>query len=118
MDFGQFLNDLRASPAYQGQIVYTRRVDEREAVCADTSAPLSNGCRAYLTNSGIDRLYSHQARAIDLTRDGRDVLIVTGTASGKSVWIEQQLPQNAPFPIVLLEKAFVVRTGFSPAATT
>ena len=35
--------------------------------------------------AGIERLYSHQAAAIDLLRAGRSVAIATGTASGKSL---------------------------------
>ena len=85
MDFETFLNDLRSSPIYRGQIVYSRRLEQREAVHADTAQPLSNACSVYLKGAGIDRLYSHQATAIDLVREGRDVLIVTGTASGKSL---------------------------------
>jgi DEAD/DEAH box helicase domain-containing protein len=38
-----------------------------------------------LKDRGINRLYSHQARAIDLVRQGRDVVIVTPTASGKTL---------------------------------
>ncbi|MGB2821355.1 MAG: DEAD/DEAH box helicase, partial [Phycisphaerae bacterium] len=34
---------------------------------------------------GVERLYSHQAEAISAAAEGRDVLIVTGTASGKSL---------------------------------
>ncbi len=35
--------------------------------------------------AGIKRLYSHQARAIDLIRSGRHVVVATPTASGKSL---------------------------------
>ncbi|MDX9822058.1 MAG: DEAD/DEAH box helicase, partial [Syntrophales bacterium] len=34
---------------------------------------------------GIERLYSHQAEAVDLVRKGRDVVLVTPTASGKTL---------------------------------
>ncbi len=38
-----------------------------------------------LTDRGITQLYSHQARAIELIRQGRDVVLVTPTASGKTL---------------------------------
>jgi DEAD/DEAH box helicase domain-containing protein len=38
-----------------------------------------------LTERGITELYSHQARAIELVRQGRDVVLVTPTASGKTL---------------------------------
>lgn len=41
--------------------------------------------RKVLTGRGITQLYSHQARAIDLVHQGRDVVLVTPTASGKTL---------------------------------
>jgi DEAD/DEAH box helicase domain-containing protein len=40
--------------------------------------------------AGIGALYTHQAAVRDLVRDGRDVVVATGTASGKS--LAYQLP--------------------------
>ncbi len=34
---------------------------------------------------GITGLYEHQRRAVDLVRDGRNVIVATGTASGKTL---------------------------------
>jgi DEAD/DEAH box helicase domain-containing protein len=41
--------------------------------------------RKVLTERGMTKLYSHQARAIELVREGRDVVLVTPTASGKTL---------------------------------
>jgi DEAD/DEAH box helicase domain-containing protein len=38
--------------------------------------------RKVLTERGMTKLYSHQARAIDIVRQGKDVVLVTPTASG------------------------------------
>jgi len=38
-----------------------------------------------LKKRGVGRLYSHQAKAIDLVRKGRDIVLVTPTASGKTL---------------------------------
>ncbi len=40
---------------------------------------------AILEKRGINRIYSHQAEAVDLIRNGRDVVLVTPTASGKTL---------------------------------
>ncbi|KQC04521.1 MAG: hypothetical protein APR53_10115 [Methanoculleus sp. SDB] len=46
--------------------------------------PLPDLLEAYLTARGI-RLYTHQCTAIDAVREGRDVILTTPTASGKSL---------------------------------
>ena len=40
---------------------------------------------AALRQRGIEQLYAHQAAAIDAGAAGRDVVVVTGTASGKTL---------------------------------
>ncbi|MFW6438201.1 MAG: DEAD/DEAH box helicase, partial [Armatimonadota bacterium] len=85
MDFTDFLEDIRKSRGYREQIVYVRDVPEREARYADPDEPLSGPLQRALSGRGIQRLYTHQARAIDLARGGGDLLVVTSTASGKSL---------------------------------
>jgi DEAD/DEAH box helicase domain-containing protein len=41
--------------------------------------------REALKDQGIDRLYSHQAEAIEAAQEGKDVVVVTPTASGKTL---------------------------------
>ncbi len=41
--------------------------------------------RKKLKELGLKELYTHQAKAIKLIREGKNVIIVTGTASGKSL---------------------------------
>lgn len=85
MDFSAFLDEIRSSRDYREQIVHVREVPEREAKYADPAAPLAPPLRRALSGRGIERLYTHQARAIDLARGGGDLLVITGTASGKSL---------------------------------
>lgn len=85
MDFEAFLDELRTAGGYADRLVHVRVVPPREARFAEPSSPLPGPLRDVLAERGIERLYTHQARAVDLVRDGQDVLITTGTASGKSV---------------------------------
>ena len=85
MDFEAFLDEVRSSPDYAGQLVYVREVEGRAARFADTARPLPPPVAQMLKGRGVERLYCHQADAVDLVRAGQDVLVVTGTASGKTL---------------------------------
>ena len=60
----------------------------REAVTAPFPAWLDPRIRAALASRDIEVLYTHQAEALDAVRAGRDVCVVTPTASGKSLCYE------------------------------
>ncbi|MGP8244401.1 MAG: DEAD/DEAH box helicase [Bryobacteraceae bacterium] len=56
-----------------------------EGVYAEISAAVDPRLRAALEKRGIARLYSHQAEAFERIDAGRNVVIVTPTASGKTL---------------------------------
>ena len=60
----------------------------REAVTAPFPAWLDPRISDGLVRRGIETLYTHQAEALAAVRDGRDVCVVTPTASGKSLCYE------------------------------
>jgi len=80
-----FLKEIVASAGYRGQIVHISDIPPREAEFRETAAQIGASIRKALASLGIDRLYSHQAHAIDLIREGRNVAVVTSTASGKTL---------------------------------
>ncbi|MFO7281946.1 MAG: DEAD/DEAH box helicase [Thermoanaerobacterales bacterium] len=47
----------------------------------------------------VDALWAHQARAIDLARAGRSVVVATGTASGKSLCYQVPIAEAAAAPV-------------------
>ena len=47
--------------------------------------PLAGPVGEALARLGISRLYSHQAEAITAVRNGENIIVVTGTASGKTL---------------------------------
>ena len=51
------------------------------------------------SGSASTALWSHQAEAIDLARDGRSVVVATGTASGKSLCYQVPIAEAAAAPV-------------------
>ena len=85
MDAKAFLRELMTSRHYQGQAVHVRELPPREAVYATPSQPLPEVLASVLRRQNIHQLSSHQAAALDAIAAGKDVVIVTGTASGKTL---------------------------------
>jgi len=97
MDVGAFLSDITSDRSYRGQIAHVEVIEAREVQFAQPRAAVPEALWSLLRRQNIHRLYSHQATAIDHIADGRDVVIVTSTASGKT------LCYNLPVASALLE---------------
>ena len=85
MDACATLDALAADPELAGRLVHREILPAREAEFADLAVPLPAEVSGRIAARGIDRLYTHQAAAIDRLREGTSVAISTGTASGKSL---------------------------------
>jgi len=83
MDISCLLNEIKASNRYENQIVHIEDIPAREALYA--SLELKTQVKAALLGVGIEDLYSHQVEAIEKIREGKDVVLCTTTASGKSL---------------------------------
>src|SRR4030095_8800946 len=77
----EFLTELKKNSAVSGY----HFVPSREAQRVDLPQQLSPELRSVLAQRGIHQLYSHQARAFALADAGRNVAVVTPTASGKTL---------------------------------
>jgi DEAD/DEAH box helicase domain-containing protein len=73
--------DLLADLVADGRVLHVERLPARPERTAETQRPLPPELAARLPGP----LWSHQAEAIDLVRQGRSVVVATGTASGKSL---------------------------------
>ena len=92
-----FLDRLRQHPDYKKQIVHIEHIPARPAVYGELDAPLPERLETALREKlGVEKLFRHQAEAIDLVRLGFQVIVTTPTASGKS------LCYNAPVLETLL----------------
>jgi len=81
----RFVEHLLNHPVLGSMVAHHRELPARAAEYAEPQLPLSADLRAALAHQGIDRLYRHQAAGIDLARAGKNVLVVTPTASGKTL---------------------------------
>jgi DEAD/DEAH box helicase domain-containing protein len=84
-DFDGWLDEVRGRRDYAGELVHVARLPARAARHAAPSLPLPPPLVRALGALGIGQLYTHQAQAIDHVRAGRSVVLVTGTASGKTL---------------------------------
>lgn len=85
MDVRAFLHDITTDRAYRDQVCVARTLPPREARYAEPACPPSGAIQSLLRRQNIHRLYTHQAAALDAAKAGRDLVIVTATASGKTL---------------------------------
>jgi DEAD/DEAH box helicase domain-containing protein len=76
---------LLRHPSIGPMVVHHRRLAGAEAVYGVPAEPPPRRLGEALAERGLDRLYSHQAAALDAVRRGSDLLLVTPTASGKTL---------------------------------
>jgi len=93
-----FVDDFLSDPELAPRIAHVERIPPRDASWAPLPPDLSPALAASLASRGVSRLYSHQARAYELARSGKDFVVVTPTASGKT------LCYNLPIVQTLLEE--------------
>ena len=85
MDVAAFLTQLQQQPFYDGQLAHVEKLPAREGRFGKPAEPLPAALSAMLATQDAEQLYCHQAEAIDVARAGRDWVVVTGTASGKTL---------------------------------
>jgi DEAD/DEAH box helicase domain-containing protein len=66
-------------------LAYTAREPPRPAQTAGLPRDLQPKLAAALARRGVTSLYSHQAEAYAVAREGRNLIVTTGTASGKTL---------------------------------
>ncbi len=81
----QWLEAHAGRPENRDALVHWHTLPARPARFGELQPPLAASIGAALSGLGIERLYTHQVCAIEALRAGRDTVVVTGTASGKSL---------------------------------
>ena len=85
MNLEQMLDYFKASDRIMKNITSWVELPAREAVYNEFPDFIDDRIRAALERRGVRRLYSHQAGAIQAVHDGNSVVVVTPTASGKTM---------------------------------
>ncbi|HDQ40151.1 MAG TPA: DEAD/DEAH box helicase [Desulfonatronum sp.] len=81
-----FLQGLKTSPRLPGQsLVYHGVLPVRQALFAQEDQRWPVSIQNSLGFMGISKLYVHQAQAMEMIRAGKDTVVATPTASGKSL---------------------------------
>jgi DEAD/DEAH box helicase domain-containing protein len=81
----QLLDKLKTSPEFSSNITHWHVSPRREGKYAEFPSAMDDRIKKVLYGMGINKLYSHQAEAFEMARSGRDFVVVTPTASGKSL---------------------------------
>ena len=66
-------------------IIYRKTIPAREPEYADFPEKLHPNIVKFLKNHGIEKLYIHQTEAYEQAAEGKNLVITTPTASGKSL---------------------------------
>jgi len=85
MDAETFIQRVHGWEFFRGQITHVEDLSARPPQFAEVDGGLHPAVAEALAGQGISQLYCHQAEAINLINAGRSVVIVTGTASGKTL---------------------------------
>jgi len=84
VDIRNVLDGFKA-PDHAARLVYERYVPPHRATYATLRPPLPHVLQHSLESQGIMRLYSHQGTAIAAIRRREHIVVVTATASGKTL---------------------------------
>jgi DEAD/DEAH box helicase domain-containing protein len=85
MDVTALLERIQSRPDYAGQLEHLEVLPDRPGRFDSPQRPLPVSLARLLSARGIEQLYVHQVAALEAARAGRDFVVVTGTASGKTL---------------------------------
>ena len=81
----EYIEKLKNNPAFMKNVTSWQVVPERKARYGEFPENLDPRVKQTLHERGIDRPYTHQSRAIAAALSGQDFVVVTPTASGKTL---------------------------------
>ena len=85
MDTSAFLSYLVSIPTYHEQIAHIEHIRPHEARFAELEKRLLPELEECLKNHNFLPLYTHQAEAVNHALNGKNMIVVTPSASGKSL---------------------------------
>lgn len=84
-EIDKFIESIPFDPQLNKRISHIEKIKEKGADFSDFPKDLDNRLVRALMESGIEHLYSHQIKAYSLLKEGKNVVVVTPTASGKTL---------------------------------
>ena len=92
---------------FAGQIAQHSTLEPSQGEFAQFPEDLDPRLADVLRNDGIDQLYAHQVDAFDSIRSGKDTVLVSRTASGKTLSfllpiLHEYVQSESPFSVLLL----------------
>lgn len=85
MNLSQLLDRLKNDESFMENVTCWKTVPRREAVFSPFPADCDARITDALAKKGITKLYSHQASCMEAAAKGKDYVVVTPTASGKTL---------------------------------
>ena len=85
MSVSKLINEIKKDREMSEWIVHHEEIPGKDAEWAKFPASMADELRSGLGHTGITRLYAHQAQAFELAEQGKDIVTVTPTASGKTL---------------------------------
>lgn len=85
MKLTDFIESLKKDSSFMENVTSWRELPPREARYAPFPEDMDEKIVRILSARGISKLYIHQRQAVDLASAGRDFVVVTPTASGKTM---------------------------------
>ncbi len=80
-----FVDYIKGLSGYQNQIVHIEHLPAREASYQEPDESLQPELESALRAKGLFPLYTHQAAAVNQSGQGKNVMVVTSAASGKTL---------------------------------
>lgn len=81
----EIIADLKEHPGFSGCLAHIEKLPRIDPRFGEWPTDMPDNLRQALIERGIERPYSHQAEAIEHALAGRNTVVVTPTASGKSL---------------------------------
>ena len=85
MNLEQLIDRLKRTPSFMENVTHWETLPAKEARFAPFPEALDSRLPPVLAARGVHQLYTHQREAFDRVAEGRDICVVTPTASGKTM---------------------------------
>lgn len=85
MNIRQLIDYLKNYESFSENVRLWMTLDPKEAQLSSWPESIDPKIKEIFSSKGIDQLYSHQRESYDAVRQGKDIVVVTPTASGKTL---------------------------------